>query len=121
MALHHKLCHTLGGAFNLPHAETHTILLLHTLAYNEAAAPNALSRIARVIDVDDAPGGLFELIGKLGASRGLKDIGMTREGIEHASDLATSNPYPNPEPVTRAGIQALLARAFEGLPPARPR
>ena len=27
MALHHKLCHTLGGAFNLPHAETHTCLL----------------------------------------------------------------------------------------------
>ena len=27
MALHHKLCHTLGGSFNLPHAETHTIVL----------------------------------------------------------------------------------------------
>ncbi len=41
MALHHKLCHTLGGSFNLPHAETHTIVLPHALAYNAAAAPQA--------------------------------------------------------------------------------
>ena len=38
MGLHHKLCHTLGGSFNLPHAETHTIVLPHALAYNAAAA-----------------------------------------------------------------------------------
>jgi maleylacetate reductase len=117
MALHHKLCHTLGGAFNLPHAETHTILLPHTLAYNKAAAPNAARRIAAAIGVDSAPRGLFELIGQLGAPRALKEIGMPREGIEYASDLATSNPYPNPEPVTRVGIHDLLERAFDGQPP----
>ncbi len=32
MALHHKLCHTLGGTFALPHAETHTVMLPHALA-----------------------------------------------------------------------------------------
>jgi len=32
MGLHHKLCHTLGGSFNLPHAEVHTIILPHALA-----------------------------------------------------------------------------------------
>jgi len=47
MALHHKLCHTLGGTFNLPHAETHTIVLPHALAYNDQAAPEAMQRIAR--------------------------------------------------------------------------
>src|SRR3546814_10592471 len=31
MGLHHKLCHTLGGALNLPHAETHTIVLPHAI------------------------------------------------------------------------------------------
>ena len=117
MALHHKLCHTLGGAFNLPHSETHTILLPHTLAYNEAAAPNAVRRIAAAIGVGNAPRGLFELIGQLGAPRALKDVGMPREGIDHASELATSNPYPNPEPLTRAGIHDLLERAFDGRPP----
>jgi maleylacetate reductase len=117
MGLHHKLCHTLGGAFNLPHAEMHTILLPHTLAYNQSAASNAIRRIAAAMRVNNAPLGLFELIDRLGAPRALKDIGMPRNGIDHASDLATSNPYPNPEALTRAGLRNLLERAFEGLPP----
>jgi alcohol dehydrogenase class IV len=41
MALHHKLCHVLGGTWNLPHAETHTLVLPHTLAYNRSFAPEA--------------------------------------------------------------------------------
>jgi alcohol dehydrogenase class IV len=75
-------------------------------------------RIAAAIGVDNAPRGLFELVGQLGAPRALKDIGMPREGIDHASELATCNPYPNPEPVTRAGIHDLLKRAFDGRSPA---
>src|SRR6266446_2978075 len=35
MALHHKLCHTLGGSFDLPHAETHTVILPHAAAFNQ--------------------------------------------------------------------------------------
>ena len=27
MGLHHKLCHTLGGSFGLPHAPTHAVVL----------------------------------------------------------------------------------------------
>src|SRR5687767_1021815 len=38
MALHHKICHVLGGTFGLPHAETHAIVLAHAVAYNEGAA-----------------------------------------------------------------------------------
>ncbi|SAL23986.1 catechol 1,2-dioxygenase [Caballeronia choica] len=61
MALHHKLCHTLGGSFNLPHAETHAIVLPHALAYNSAAAPGAMSRIARALGSESAALGVFEL------------------------------------------------------------
>src|SRR5580698_424094 len=46
MGLHHKLCHTLGGAFDLPHAETHTIVLPHALAYNSRAIQPAMACIA---------------------------------------------------------------------------
>src|SRR5258707_15161034 len=42
MGLHHKLCHTLGGSFNLPHAEVHTVILPHATAYNRAAVPEAM-------------------------------------------------------------------------------
>ena len=41
MALHHKLCHTLGGSYNLPHAETHTVILPHVIAYDPDYAPEA--------------------------------------------------------------------------------
>ena len=54
MALHHKLCHTLGGSFNLPHAETHTVVLPHALAYNAAAAPAAMPRSRGRWASDDA-------------------------------------------------------------------
>ncbi|MFX7739784.1 iron-containing alcohol dehydrogenase, partial [Acinetobacter baumannii] len=60
MALHHKLCHTLGGSFDLPHAETHTVVLPHAAAYNAAAAPDALARVAKALGVTDAAQGLFD-------------------------------------------------------------
>src|SRR3546814_14163008 len=78
MGLHHKLCHTLGGAFDLPHAEMHTVLLPHTLAYNSSAVPDAMRRIAAAASVADAPQGLFDLQRKLGAPQSLEALGLPR-------------------------------------------
>ncbi len=38
--LHHKICHVLGGMFDLPHAETHAIVLPYVLALNAPAVPD---------------------------------------------------------------------------------
>ena len=117
MSLHHKLCHTLGGSFNLPHAETHAILLPHSIAYNKAAAPEAMQRIARALDAQDAADGLFALSRQIGAPSSLQAIGMRAEDIEHAADLAVANPYWSPRPVEREAIGKLLRNALQGLPP----
>jgi maleylacetate reductase len=114
MALHHKLCHTLGGTFDLPHAETHTAVLPHAVAYNAPAAPEAMERIARALAVAEAATGLFDLARGLGARMALRDLGMPEEGVARAADLAVQNPYWNPRPVDRAGISDLIARAFAG-------
>jgi maleylacetate reductase len=114
MALHHKLCHTLGGSFDLPHAETHTAVLPHAVAYNAAAAPEAMNRIARALGAGDAATGLYDLARGLGARMALRDLGLPEDGIERAADLAVQNPYWNPRPVDRAGIRDLIARAFAG-------
>jgi maleylacetate reductase len=114
MALHHKLCHVLGGTFNLPHSETHAIVLPYVVAYNAAAAPDAIRRIAAALGVDDAAQGLFDLVRSLGAKTSLKDIGMPKEGIERATALATTNPYYNPAPIRAEAIRALLRAAYEG-------
>ncbi len=114
MALHHKLCHVLGGTFNLPHAETHAIVLPYVVAYNAAAAPEAMRRVAAALGVNDAARGLFDLVRSLGAKTALKDIGMPEEGIERAVALATTNPYYNPAPIRADAIRALLRAAYEG-------
>lgn len=118
MALHHKLCHTLGGTFDLPHAETHTVVLPHAAAYNAAAAPEAMARVARALGVSDGPRGLYDLARSLGAPTALKDIGMVEAGLDRAADLAVANPYWNPRPIERGPVRALLDDAFFGRPPA---
>lgn len=117
MALHHKLCHTLGGTFNLPHAETHTIVLPHALAYNSAAAPQAMSQIARALGRTDAARGMFDLAKELGAPTALRDIGLKEADLDHACSVAMSNPYWNPRPIEHDALRALLQRAWEGEPP----
>jgi len=120
MAIHHKLCHTLGGTFNLPHAETHTVVLPYATAYNRDAAPEAMVRIRRALgafDEGDAARGLLALARAIGAPTSLRAIGMPADGLERAADLAVQNPYFNPRPIERAAIRELLERAYAGAGP----
>jgi alcohol dehydrogenase class IV len=114
MALHHKLCHVLGGSFDLPHAETHTVVLPYAIAYNATAAPDAMARIARALGRASAAGGLHELVGAIGAPRSLAALGMPADALDRAADLAVQNPYWNPRPVERAAIRRLLEHAHAG-------
>lgn len=117
MALHHKLCHTLGGTFDLPHAETHTIVLPHAMAYNAPAVPDVAARIARALGAADAAEGLYDLARSLQAKLALRDIGMPEAGIDKAAELAVTNAYWNPRPLERGAIRDLIARAWAGEAP----
>jgi maleylacetate reductase len=120
MAIHHKLCHTLGGTFNLPHAQTHAAMLPHTAHYNHAAAPQALARVARALGgerAEEAGTLLFRLNQTLGIATALSAVGMPQDGLDEAATLACTNPYYNPRPVEREAIRALLGRAWRGDPP----
>ena len=119
MALHHKLCHTLGGTFKLPHAETHTVVLPHAVAYNRAAAPEAMHAAATALGVADAARGLYALARTLGAPLALKDIGMREADLDRAAELATQSPYYNPRAVERPAIRRLLDDAYHGREPTR--
>jgi len=117
MALHHKLCHTLGGTFNLPHSETHTVVLPYAVAYNAPAVPDAMEHVTRALGARSAAAGLYDLAASLGAPVSLRALGMTRDQLDRAADLAVQNAYHNPRPVTRDGIRDLLEQAFEGRRP----
>ncbi|WP_433622127.1 maleylacetate reductase and hydroxyquinol 1,2-dioxygenase domain-containing protein [Nocardia sp. CA-120079] len=114
MSLHHKLCHTLGGSFDLPHAETHTVILPHAMAYNAPAAPKVMARIAEALGATDAPSAVYDLIANCGGPVSLRDLGFVETDIPRAAELAVSQPYPNPRELTRDGIEALLRDAWNG-------
>lgn len=121
MALHHKLCHTLGGTFDLPHAQVHAVLLPYTAHYNHAAAPWALQRVSRALGgraPEQAGPLLAALNGRLAVPGSLADIGMPQDGLARAAKLATDNPYYNPRPLRHDDILDLLQRAWRGMPPA---
>jgi maleylacetate reductase len=122
MAIHHKLCHTLGGSYNLPHAETHTVILPHAVQYNRDAAKEAMARISRGLDGNgvadaDPAGGLYDLARKIGAPLSLEEIGMKADALDDAARLATQNPYYNPRAIEYAAIRQLLQNAWEGRRP----
>jgi maleylacetate reductase len=118
MSLHHKLCHTLGGTLDLPHAPTHTVVLPHALAFNQPAVPQAVAALSRALGgTPDPARELWELAGRLGAPRSLAELGMDEQDIPRIADLAVASPYANPRPVTRDGVESLLRAAWAGTPP----
>ncbi|KAL6236292.1 hypothetical protein BDW75DRAFT_229619 [Aspergillus navahoensis] len=114
MSIHHKLCHTLGGSFNLPHAETHTAVLPHAISYNAPKIPEAMKKLAEVLPESngDAIHGLNILLAKLKVKRGVKDFGMKEEDIDKAADIAVGNPYWNPREIEREPIRELIRRVW---------
>jgi alcohol dehydrogenase class IV/protocatechuate 3,4-dioxygenase beta subunit len=124
MGLHHKLCHVLGGSFDLPHAQTHTVLLPHVMAYNAPAAPPAMRRIAEALGAVDAPAAMYDLIARLGGPTSLAALGLLDRDLPRVADeaakQATAHPYPNPRPVQADGLLTLLSDAHRGNRPGRP-
>ncbi|BCH56938.1 maleylacetate reductase [Agrobacterium vitis] len=117
MALHHKLCHTLGGSFDLPHAETHAVILPHAIAYNSVAARDELRPLAELFGGQEPGAELYDFAHTSHAPMALKDLGLKERDLDRAADLAAQNPYWNPRPVERDAIRRLLQAAWAGEPP----
>ena len=117
MALHHKLCHVLGGSFNLPHAETHSIVLPHAMRYNQEAARDAMARVERALGATPAAGAIYDLERRLPIPMKLADIGLKESDLERAAHIATETPYPNPRKVEYAPVLELLRNAYRGQRP----
>lgn len=115
MSVHHKLCHTLGGSFALPHAETHTVMLPYVIDFVSGAVPSAVNAISRALGRGgDAASALRDLARELEAPLSLAAIGMHQQDLDRAAELAAANPYWSPVALDRASARALLGTAFEG-------
>ena len=61
IGLHHKLCHTLGGSFDLPHAEMHTVILPHASPTTRRQRPRRCEDRAAHWRAPSAARGFFDL------------------------------------------------------------
>ncbi|RUM22094.1 maleylacetate reductase [Rhizobium vallis] len=117
MSLHHKICHTLGGSFDTPHAETHAVMLPHTIGFNASAVPDLMSPISDIFGGTTPGQALYDFAKSIGAPMVLRDFGLTEADLDRAADIATKNPYSNPRPIDRTSIRALLQDAWKGTRP----
>ncbi|MEM8654126.1 MAG: maleylacetate reductase [Pseudomonadota bacterium] len=117
MAIHHKICHTLGGSFDLNHADIHCLMIPYTAGFNRDHAPDAMAAIARALQVEDPITGLFDLMQQAAGKTDLKSFGLSLADIDHAADLAVERAYYNPRPVTRDDVRTMLLAAFDGAHP----
>jgi alcohol dehydrogenase class IV len=115
--LHHKICHALGGAFDLPHAETHSVVLPHVVAFQQPAAAELMDRVAAALDAPPGAGAaaLYDLAAGLGVPLSLAAIGMPADGIERVVEpIVAAVPADNPRPVGADDVRAILAAAYAG-------
>jgi maleylacetate reductase len=116
--MHHKICHVLGGAYDLPHAQTHAVILPHVLGFNTASAPELDKRIAAAFGSTSATSGLNALRIQLDAPAALKDYGMAEEDIPAAAGLIFPViPESNPRSVAKTDLEDLLRAAHAGRSP----
>lgn len=119
MGLHHKLCHTMGGMLNTPHAETHAILLPFTLLYNYGHLTEAQKGyFGQAMETQDglavAQRLRTALTNQAGVPLSLKELGVTEEDLPKVAAQAASAPYPNPRALVEDKLLLLLRSAWQG-------
>jgi maleylacetate reductase len=117
MALHHKLCHILGGAYDLPHAAVNAVVLPYAVAYNAPGATGVMARLSTALGTDDMAGHLQAMNSANGLPASLRELGLDESAIPTIVDTLLAQTFHNPVPLSKAAIASLLDDAFAGLPP----
>jgi alcohol dehydrogenase class IV len=117
MAIHHRICHVLGGTFGLAHGDANAVILPHVVAYNQVAEPGVMASVADALGVADPAIGIRELAETLGAPTSLSELGISEQDLDRAAEMIVDSAGYNPRPVQRAWIRQLLEDAFAGRPP----
>ncbi|MEA2627530.1 MAG: maleylacetate reductase [Candidatus Binatota bacterium] len=112
--LHHRLCHVLGGRYDLPHAQTHAALLPHVVGFNEPVLGALAARMAIAVGSGRASTGVHDLAVRMGLCMALSELGMPESAIEEVAAEVAATPPPNPRPVDEAALRSLLRAAWEG-------
>ena len=115
--LHHRICHTLGGAYNTSHADTHAIILAHTVAFNASAVPQATAEVANALACQDAARGIYDLLHQVSAKTNLNALGIKETDLDRIAALTVDKDINNPKPVTQQAVRQIIDDAYFGVPP----
>jgi maleylacetate reductase len=113
-ALHHRICHILGGTFDLPHAETHSAVLPHVAALNAPAVPYRAADLAAALAADDLATGAFDLARRSGSTTALRDLGLAEARLDGVAAAVAEAAAGNPVPLDERAARELLGRAWAG-------
>ncbi|MDA7569456.1 maleylacetate reductase [Emcibacteraceae bacterium] len=117
IAIHHKLCHVLGGHHGIPHGESNSVILPYAIAYNETAAPEAMEKIKGAMKTESASSGIYDFARKIGVPKSLKELGMRESDLDlAAAETIERTPY-NPKPLEIKSVREMLQQAYEGVRP----
>jgi maleylacetate reductase len=114
MALHHRICHILGGRYGISHGDANAVILPHVVRFNAASAPEAMSRVARALGDDDVADALAVLARDAGAPTSLRELDLPEAELDRVAELTLAQPLQNPRPVELAELRELLSKAWHG-------
>jgi maleylacetate reductase len=117
IGLHHKICHALGGHFDLPHGETNSVILPHVVAFNAPGMPEIIRDIENALGARDAVAAIFELADRIGAPSSLRELGLHQSDLRPIAEEVVATGVHNPTPITVDNIAALLTSAWAGRRP----
>lgn len=117
IAIHHKLCHVLGGHHGIPHGESNSVVLPYAVAYNESAAPDAMQKIMKAMNTTSPSGGIYDFASQIGVPKSLKELGMREKDLDLAASETVERTTYNPKPVDQKSLREMLQQAFEGVRP----
>lgn len=118
--VHHKTCHVLGGTFDLPHAETHAVVLPHATAAVMAARAGMHetgTRIATALGAGpDTPAAeaILAFAHGLDAPRSLAEIGLREIDLTTAIERVGDTLGKLPESPDATAADALVTAAYRG-------
>jgi alcohol dehydrogenase class IV len=130
MALHHGLCHILGGTAGVPHGFANSIILPHAMRFNIDATAPQLARAAEAMGIErnistssmgdealaeKAVERIYTFIGQMDLPQHLRYVGVREADIPNLAQLALQSRavQSNPKQITNvAQIEEILRAAW---------
>jgi alcohol dehydrogenase class IV len=117
MAVHHRICHVLGGTFGLAHGDANAVILPYVVAYNQPYEPETMAALASVLGGADAWASIRELGSRLWAPGSLAQLGIQEEDLDRVTEMVVGAGGYNPRPIEPGWIRRLLGEAYDGAEP----